>query len=78
MALVELSVVEQRYRAVLMVDSKGASVTEVAVQFEVSRQTGAHVAGAVSSGRFGRFGGSLHASGVESATGFTGGGGDDL
>ena len=38
MALVELSVVEQRYRAVLMVES-GVSVTEVATRFGVSRQS---------------------------------------
>lgn len=38
MALVELSVVEQRYRAVLAVFA-GATVTEVAAQFGVSRQT---------------------------------------
>ncbi|MEV6313762.1 IS481 family transposase [Streptomyces sp. NPDC051776] len=38
MALVELSVVEQRYRAVLAVLA-GASVTEVAAQLGVSRQT---------------------------------------
>ncbi|MFE6959025.1 IS481 family transposase [Streptomyces sp. NPDC057696] len=38
MALVELSVVEQRYRAVLAVLS-GASVTEVAASLGVSRQT---------------------------------------
>ncbi len=38
MALVELSVVEQRYRAVLAVLA-GATVTEVAAQLGVSRQT---------------------------------------
>lgn len=38
MALVELSVVEQRYRAVLQVRS-GVSVTEVASRFGVSRQS---------------------------------------
>ncbi|WP_328550936.1 IS481 family transposase [Streptomyces sp. NBC_00366] len=38
MALVELSVVEQRYRAVLAVLA-GATVTEVAARFGVSRQT---------------------------------------
>jgi Homeodomain-like domain len=37
LALVEVSVVEQRYQAVLMVQS-GAKVTEVAARFEVSRQ----------------------------------------
>jgi transposase len=38
LALVEMSVVEQRYRAVLEVQS-GANVTEVAERFGVSRQT---------------------------------------
>lgn len=38
MALVELSVVEQRYRAVLAVLA-GATVTEVAASLGVSRQT---------------------------------------
>jgi transposase InsO family protein len=38
LALVELSVVEQRYRAVLMVES-GVSVSEVATRFGVSRQS---------------------------------------
>ena len=38
MALVELSVVEQRYRAVLEVES-GVPVTEVAERFGVSRQS---------------------------------------
>ena len=38
MALVELSVVEQRYRAVLDVGS-GVSVTEVAARYGVSRQS---------------------------------------
>ena len=38
MALVEVSVVEQRYRAVLAVQA-GATVTEVAVRAGVSRQT---------------------------------------
>jgi transposase InsO family protein len=38
LALVELSVVEQRYRAVLMVES-GVTVTEVASRFGVSRQS---------------------------------------
>lgn len=38
MALVELSVVEQRYRAVLAVLA-GATVTEVAARLGVSRQT---------------------------------------
>ena len=38
MALVELSVVEQRYRAVLAVLA-GATVTEIAAQLGVSRQT---------------------------------------
>lgn len=38
MALVELSVVEQRYRAVLAVEA-GATVSEVARQVGVSRQT---------------------------------------
>jgi hypothetical protein len=41
--LVELSVVEQRYQAVLQVLS-GASVTEVAHRFGVSRQA-VHLAG---------------------------------
>jgi transposase-like protein len=38
LALVELSVVEQRYRAVLAVEA-GATVSEVARQVGVSRQT---------------------------------------
>ena len=38
MALVEVSVVEQRYRAVLEVRA-GVPVTEVAEQFRVSRQS---------------------------------------
>ena len=38
MALVELSVVEQRYRAVLAVAGGGATVTEVAASLGVSRQ----------------------------------------
>jgi hypothetical protein len=38
MALVELSVVEQRYRAVLAVE-RGESKMVVAAQFGVSRQT---------------------------------------
>ena len=37
--LVELGVVEQRYRAVLEVLNDGASVTEVARRFGVARQT---------------------------------------
>jgi len=39
MALVELSVVEQRYQAVLVVINAGIAVAEVARRFEVSRQT---------------------------------------
>src|SRR3954469_23478529 len=35
----ELSVAEQRYRAVLAVISDGETVTEVAARFEVSRQS---------------------------------------
>ena len=38
MALVDVSVVEQRYQAVLMVHP-GVSVAEVAARFEVSRQS---------------------------------------
>lgn len=38
MALVDVSVVEQRYRAVLAVQA-GATVTEVAARFGVSRQS---------------------------------------
>jgi transposase-like protein len=37
--LVELGVVEQRYRAVLEVLEEGASVTEVARRYGVARQT---------------------------------------
>ena len=37
--LVELGVVEQRYRAVLEVLEEGASVTEVARRHRVARQT---------------------------------------
>jgi DNA-binding NarL/FixJ family response regulator len=35
----EMSVAEQRYQAVLAVIAKGRSVTEVAAQWKVSRQT---------------------------------------
>ncbi|HEY2130159.1 MAG TPA: helix-turn-helix domain-containing protein, partial [Streptosporangiaceae bacterium] len=37
--LVELGVVEQRYRAVLEVLDEGASVTDVARRYGVARQT---------------------------------------
>ena len=37
--LVELGLVEQRYRAVLEVLNDGATVTDVARRYEVSRQT---------------------------------------
>ena len=39
--LVELGVVEQRYRAVLEVLEEGASVTEVARRHQVARADGA-------------------------------------
>ena len=42
--LVELSVVEQRYQAVLAVIRDGVPVVEVASRFGVSRQSGAPVA----------------------------------
>ena len=40
--LVELGVVEQRYRAVLEVVEDGAPATEVARRYGVARQTGTH------------------------------------
>ena len=47
MALVDMSVVEQRYRAVLAVQA-GEPVIEVAARLGVSRQTRARLAGPVS------------------------------
>jgi transposase-like protein len=39
MALVELSLMEQRYRAVMEVIEQGRTVTEVAARYGVSRQS---------------------------------------
>jgi len=48
--LVELNVVEQRYRVVLEVLEDGLPVTEVAIRHGVSRQTVQHVAAPVPRG----------------------------
>ena len=56
MALVELSVVEQRYRAVLEA-AAGVPVTEVAARYEVSPAKRARLDGPLSRGRAGRSGG---------------------
>ena len=66
--LVELGVVEQRYRAVLEVLEEGLPVTEVARRHGVARQTVHEWLARYAAGRAGRAGGPVVAAGVVPAS----------
>ncbi len=75
--LVELGLVEQRYQAVLEVVNQGATVTEVAVRFGVTRQTVHRWLRRYAAEGSGRVGGWVGAAVVVSASDAAGGGGAD-
>ena len=74
LVLVALSVVEQRYRAVMAV-LDGARVSEVAAEVGRVAPVAAFVGGALSRGRAGRAGGPVEPAAVEPEPGVGGGGG---